>query len=144
MADSNRFVPVGTLPNVILALTERVEVVTTDEIKSLAVESDLLGSIDIPASWRRSESEIKVELDFKRATSGTSNEIVLVAILVSTPKMLKPIGININDKNKKKIIFLANIINRISVRFLINQKQAKQHKQMVSVIWLVLSILEIG
>jgi len=30
-----------------------------------------------------------------------------------------------NDKNKKKIIFLANITNRISVRFLLNQKQAK-------------------
>ena len=46
IASNFRSVPAGTLPVVIFALNVRVADVITDEISSLAVESDALGVTD--------------------------------------------------------------------------------------------------
>jgi hypothetical protein len=87
---------------VIFALNDRVSEVMTDETRSLAVESDLLVSTDIPASLCSSVRATTPALALNRATSGTPNVSVLDVMLVSCPLTWKLIRVKVKVKHKSR------------------------------------------
>jgi hypothetical protein len=84
LATSFSRVPVGTVPDVILALSVLFVVRMTDVTKSLVVESDLLVSMDWPAFRWSKERFMTPALTLRRETSGMPSDNVVVEVLVST------------------------------------------------------------
>lgn len=79
---NSKFDPTGTLPAEIFAVKVRGEFDITDDINNLAVESELLVSIDIPASrCFRVIFMAPASFTFNNETSDTPKEIVVVAVL---------------------------------------------------------------